>query len=49
MALKKLLCKLGFHKWSKSRSVYHAGSNVKDCEAYCERCGKKKTWIEIVR
>jgi len=41
------LCKVVVHKWSKPRCAYHSGSNVRDCEAYCKRCGKRKTWIEV--
>lgn len=43
-----ILCKLGMHKWSKTRTVFHFESNVKDCEQYCMRCGKIKKWNEPV-
>ena len=36
----KFLCKLGIHKWSKERFHLISGSNVKDYEKYCLRCGK---------
>jgi len=29
--------------------TYIYGSNIKDFEASCERCGKKKKWNEIVK
>lgn len=43
--LNKLLCNLGFHKWSRSKFVMYASSHVKDYSKYCKRCGKKVTWI----
>jgi len=46
---KRLLCKVGLHDWSKPRSTYISGSNVRDVEKYCRRCGKQKRWIEIVK
>jgi len=29
--------------------VYLYGSNVKDFEAYCLKCGKKKKWNEAIK
>ena len=43
-----LLCKLGFHKWSKAYVKFHFESNVKDYEIHCLRCGKVKRWNEPV-
>jgi hypothetical protein len=48
MDWKRLLCKLGFHVWSKPRVTYLSGSNVKDFTKYCKRCGKQKRWVETV-
>ncbi|MEA2090595.1 MAG: hypothetical protein U9O89_07580 [Thermoproteota archaeon] len=45
---KRLLCKIGIHDWSKPRSIYISGSNIRDMEKRCKRCGKKKRWVEIV-
>jgi hypothetical protein len=48
MEFGKLLCKIGLHDWSEPRIVYLEGSNVRDVEKYCKRCGKKKKWVEPV-
>ena len=40
---------MGIHDWSKPRVNYIAGSNVKDMEKYCKRCGKKEKWVEPVK
>ena len=45
---KRLLCKLGSHDWSKPRTTYISGSNVREFTQYCKRCGKQKRWIETV-
>ncbi|KPV62825.1 MAG: hypothetical protein AOA65_1605 [Candidatus Bathyarchaeota archaeon BA1] len=45
---KRLLCKLGSHDWSKPRTTYISGSNVRELTQYCRRCGKQKRWIETV-
>ena len=47
MVWKGLLCKLGFHDWSRHRAIYKSGSNVKDLAKHCRRCGKQKRWIEL--
>jgi len=40
------LCKIGIHDWSRSRIVYLDGSNVRDVERYCKRCGKRERRTE---
>ncbi|MCW4041839.1 MAG: hypothetical protein NWE83_13950 [Candidatus Bathyarchaeota archaeon] len=40
------LCKIGLHKWSRKRFSYLSGSNVRDVEQHCQRCGKRKHWVE---
>lgn len=43
---KNLLCKMGIHKWSKPKYNSNFSSNVRDWSKYCQRCFKKKTWVE---
>lgn len=45
---RRLLCKIGLHDWGKPRAVYLGGSNVRDVEKRCRRCGKLKRWVEPV-
>jgi|YelNatPaOPRAMG01_1025707.scaffolds.fasta_scaffold303125_1 hypothetical protein len=42
----RLLCKIGIHDWSKPRSTYIGGSNVKEFAQSCKRCGKQRKWFE---
>jgi hypothetical protein len=42
----KLRCKLGFHKWSKSKIHYIWDSNVEDHEQYCKLCNKKRRFAK---
>jgi hypothetical protein len=44
-----VLCKFGMHKWSKPKMTYLYGSNMKDFESYCLKCGKKKKWNEAIK
>lgn len=48
MDWRRLLCKIGLHDWSRARVVYLSGSNVRDMEKHCNRCGKLKRWVEPV-
>ena len=43
----KILCKLGMHKWGKTKSFYQFGSNVTDYQQVCMRCGKVKKWNKV--
>ena len=47
--MKFIKCKLGLHKWGKARSHYISGSNVKDFQQKCSKCGKVKKWTEPVK
>ncbi len=44
--MRSTLCKIGFHNWSEKRFIYLDGSNVRDVEQRCQRCGKRKHWVE---
>jgi hypothetical protein len=48
MLFSKILCRLGFHKWSKEKIYFHFESNVKEYEKYCLNCGKVKRRIVTV-
>ncbi len=40
------LCKIGLHKWGRSKFWMSASSNVRDWKKVCQRCGKTKTWVQ---
>ena len=42
-----ILCKLGFHKWSGTKSHHIFESNVIEYEKFCKRCGKIERWNKI--
>ncbi|MBU5574864.1 MAG: hypothetical protein QXF15_03010 [Candidatus Aenigmatarchaeota archaeon] len=48
MNIKLLLCKFGFHNWSKVQSIHNFSSNVIDYKKFCRRCGIQKTWTEPI-
>ncbi len=43
--LGKVLCRLGFHRWSRERVYFRFDSHVKEYEKVCLRCGKVKRWF----
>ena len=45
----KILCKLGFHKWSGVQSHHDFSSNVVDYQKFCKRCGSVRKWNKPVR
>ncbi|MBI2498748.1 hypothetical protein HYV88_00730 [Candidatus Woesearchaeota archaeon] len=47
MVFGKILCKLGFHKWSKEKFWTSATSNIRDYQKYCLRCKKIEKRTEI--
>src|SRR3989338_9528003 len=46
LMLKKILCLIGLHKWSKTKFWTSASSNVRDYSKYCINCRKIKKWNE---
>ena len=40
----RLLCKVGFHRWTKPRLFSNFSSGVKDYSKHCKLCGNKKRW-----
>jgi len=44
--MKKILCRLGFHRWGRAVYETHALSNVLDYRQRCNRCGKTITWVQ---
>ncbi|MCC7564746.1 MAG: hypothetical protein KO206_00490 [Methanomicrobiaceae archaeon] len=42
-----LLCRVGIHAWGRRRGYNEYASNVIEWEQRCERCGKRKQWIEV--
>jgi hypothetical protein len=45
---KRILCKMGFHDWSRRRVFYIGGSNVREWERHCRRCGKREKDYEPI-
>ncbi|HIH85363.1 MAG TPA: hypothetical protein PK336_02315 [Methanoculleus sp.] len=45
----QILCRLGLHRWGRKHGYDDYSSNVIEWEQRCERCGKKKRWIEVKR
>jgi len=43
---KSILCKLGIHKWSKTKFHSIESSNIRDYQKYCLRRHKIKKWSE---
>ncbi|WP_164913611.1 hypothetical protein [Methanoculleus taiwanensis] len=46
MAGISLLCRIGIHTWGRKRGYNEYASNVVEWEQICERCGRRKHWIE---
>ncbi len=46
MAGTPLLCRIGIHRWGRKRGYNEYASNVVEWEQVCERCGRRKRWIE---
>jgi hypothetical protein len=45
--LRKFLCKIGLHKWSRKTYIdYGPTSNVKTWRRYCKICGKTQSWVQ---
>jgi hypothetical protein len=45
--LRKFLCKIGIHKWSRKTYIdYGPTSNVKTWRRYCTICGKRQSWVQ---
>lgn len=44
-----ILCRIGLHRWGRKRGYDEYSSNVIEWEQRCERCGKRKRWIETKR
>jgi hypothetical protein len=45
--LRKFLCKIGIHKWSRKTYIdYGPTSNVKTWRRYCKICGKTQSWVQ---
>jgi len=45
----RILCRIGLHRWGRKRGYNEFSSNVIEWEQRCERCGKKKQWVEPKR
>ncbi|MFA5613649.1 MAG: hypothetical protein WC993_04195 [Methanoculleus sp.] len=45
----RILCRVGLHRWGKKHGYNEFSSNVIEWEQRCERCGKRKRWIEPKR
>ncbi|WP_243668924.1 hypothetical protein [Methanoculleus chikugoensis] len=50
-AIGQILCRIGLHRWGgRKRGGYDQySSNVIEWEQRCERCGKRKRWVEAKR
>ncbi|CCJ36474.1 MAG TPA: hypothetical protein PKK74_03635 [Candidatus Methanoculleus thermohydrogenotrophicum] len=44
-----ILCRIGLHRWGRKRGYDEYSSNVIEWEQRCERCGKRKRWVEVKR
>lgn len=44
-----ILCRIGLHRWGRKRGYDEYSSNVIEWEQRCERCGKRRRWIEVKR
>jgi|GEM_PF-467325 hypothetical protein len=44
-----ILCRIGLHRWGRKRGYDEYSSNVIEWEQRCERCGKRKRWVEAKR
>ncbi len=45
-AIGLILCRIGIHQWGRKRGYDEYSSNVIEWEQRCERCGKRKRWVE---
>jgi len=43
---KRILCKIGLHKWSKLLRHSISSSNVIDLERYCKNCGQQQRKVK---
>lgn len=48
-AIGQILCRIGLHRWGRKRGYDQYSSNVIEWEQRCERCGKRKRWVETKR
>lgn len=48
-AIGQILCRIGLHRWGRKRGYDEYSSNVIEWEQRCERCGKRKRWVEVKR
>ncbi len=48
-AIGVILCRIGLHQWGRKRGYDEYSSNVIEWEQRCERCGKRKRWVEAKR
>lgn len=44
--MKKILCKLGFHKYGRAHFIDQFGSNALDYKQKCSRCGHIIRWTQ---